>query len=51
MGTGQIGGDEARAALIRCCQSEDELVAEAAEEALLEIDLFDGLSSLGFLIV
>jgi HEAT repeat protein len=48
---GQIGGDEARAALIRCCQSEDELVAEAAEEALLEIDLFDGLSSLGFLIV
>jgi len=46
---GQIGGDEARAALIRCCQSEDELVAEAAEEALAEIDLFDGLTSLGFL--
>jgi HEAT repeat protein len=39
---GQVGGDEALRLLELCCQSEDEVLREAAEAALLEIELIHG---------
>jgi HEAT repeat protein len=39
---GQVGGDEARRLLELCCQSEDEVLRQAAEAAMLEIELIHG---------
>lgn len=39
---GQIGGPEAQTALVRCRDSDDEALSGAAEEALLETQLFAG---------
>lgn len=43
---GQIGGGEARRALQICCQSEDEVLRELAEEALAELEFSRGLLDL-----
>ncbi|MDH4208911.1 MAG: HEAT repeat domain-containing protein [Anaerolineae bacterium] len=40
---GKIGGQEARRALRLCCESEDEVIAAAGEEALGELELTAGL--------
>lgn len=40
---GKIGGNEARRALRLCCESEDEVIAAAGEEALSELELTAGL--------
>jgi len=40
---GKIGGGEARRALRLCCESEDEVIAAAGEEALSELELTTGL--------
>jgi HEAT repeat protein len=40
---GKIGGQEARRALRLCCESEDEVVAAAGEDALGELELTAGL--------
>jgi len=40
---GKIGGQAARRALRLCCESEDEVVAAAGEEALSELELTAGL--------
>jgi hypothetical protein len=39
---GRIGGKEARRVLEACCESEDEALRQAAEEALDELDLLGG---------
>lgn len=39
---GQVGGDEALRLLQLCCQSEDEVLRQAAEAALLEVELIHG---------
>ena len=39
---GQVGGDEARALLQRCCDEEDEFVRTAAEAALEELEFVHG---------
>jgi HEAT repeat protein len=39
---GRIGGPEARRALKACCASDDEDLAEAAEDALAELDFMAG---------
>jgi HEAT repeat protein len=39
---GRIGGKEARRVLEACCESEDEAVRQAAEEALDELDFLGG---------
>jgi HEAT repeat protein len=43
---GQIGGGEARRALQICCQSEDEVLRAAAEEALAELEFSRGFLDL-----
>ncbi|MFQ6057372.1 MAG: HEAT repeat domain-containing protein [Anaerolineae bacterium] len=43
---GQIGGAEARRVLQACCLSEDEVVRDAAEEALDELEFGQGILSL-----
>lgn len=40
---GQIGGQEARRLLRACCESDDETVAEAAKEALGELEFAEGI--------
>jgi HEAT repeat protein len=40
---GKIGGSEARNALRLCCQSEDEAIAVAGDEALGELELSAGM--------
>ncbi|HUS69627.1 MAG TPA: HEAT repeat domain-containing protein [Anaerolineae bacterium] len=40
---GKIGGSEARSALRMCCESEDEAIAAAGDEALAELELTAGL--------
>jgi HEAT repeat protein len=40
---GQIGGQGARRVLRACCESDDEIVAEAAEEALSELEFSEGI--------
>ena len=40
---GKIGGDEARSALRLCCESEDEAIAAAGDEALGELELTAGM--------
>jgi HEAT repeat protein len=40
---GKIGGQEARRALILCCESEDEVIAAAGDEALSELELTAGI--------
>jgi HEAT repeat protein len=40
---GQIGGEKARRALLAFCQSEDEVLAEGAEEALSELEFGKGI--------
>lgn len=40
---GKIGGQEARRALRICCESEDEVIAAAGDEALAELELAAGL--------
>jgi HEAT repeat protein len=40
---GKIGGSEARQALRLCCESEDEAIAEAGDEALGELELITGM--------
>lgn len=40
---GQIGGRGARRVLRACCESDDEIVAEAAEEALSELEFSEGI--------
>lgn len=40
---GQIGGQRARRLLRACCESDDEIVAEAAEEALSELEFAEGI--------
>lgn len=40
---GQIGGEEARRALQLCCESDDEVLADAAQEALDELEFASGL--------
>lgn len=40
---GKIGGSEARNALRLCCESEDEVIAAAGDEALGELELSAGL--------
>ena len=40
---GKIGGREARRALRICCESEDEVIAEAGDESLAELELTAGL--------
>jgi HEAT repeat protein len=40
---GKIGGSEARSALRICCESEDEAIAAAGDEALAELELTGGL--------
>lgn len=37
---GQIGGEEARQVLQACCHSDDEVLREAAEDALAELEFF-----------
>jgi HEAT repeat protein len=48
---GKIGGRQARRALQLCCESEDEVIAAAGEEALSELELsagmFDSLLDIG----
>jgi len=39
---GRIGGREARRVLEACCESEDEALSQAAEEALQELDFLGG---------
>jgi HEAT repeat protein len=39
---GRIGGKEARRVLEACCESEDEALRQAAEEALDELDFLGG---------
>jgi HEAT repeat protein len=36
---GQIGGDKARRLLMECCEADDEMVQDAADEALAELEL------------
>jgi len=43
---GQIGGPESRQVLMDCCVSSDEGLREAAEDALAELDLRQGLISI-----
>lgn len=40
---GRIGGRGARRVLRACCESDDEIVAEAAEEALSELEFAEGI--------
>jgi hypothetical protein len=40
---GRIGGRGARRVLQACCESDDEIVAEAAEEALSELEFAEGI--------
>jgi HEAT repeat protein len=40
---GQIGGQEARRALQMCCESDDEVIAAAADEALDELEFSSGI--------
>jgi HEAT repeat protein len=40
---GQIGGQEARRALQLCCESDDEVIAAAADEALDELEFSSGI--------
>jgi HEAT repeat protein len=40
---GKIGGREARRALQLCCESEDEVIAAAGDEALSELELSTGM--------
>jgi HEAT repeat protein len=40
---GQIGGEEARRALQLCCESDDEVIAAAADEALEELQFASGI--------
>jgi len=40
---GQIGGQEARRALQLCCESDDEVIAAAADEALDELEFASGI--------
>jgi len=40
---GRIGGREARQVLRACCEGDDEIAAEAAEEALSELEFAEGI--------
>ena len=42
-GLGKIGGNEARRALRLCCESDDEILAAAGDEALSELELSAGV--------
>jgi len=46
---GQIGGEQAREILFTCCESDDDLIQESAEEALAELEF--GITSLDILTV
>ncbi len=48
---GQVGGDEARVLLQRCCDDEDEVVRTAAEAALEELEFYHGQFDFPFYIV
>jgi hypothetical protein len=45
---GQVGGRDAHRALEQCCQSDDEVVRDAAEDALAELEFSQGTGPLLF---